>query len=265
MKKDNSALSQDREMLERGMRMEELYDGYFSSRKNCQAILPHIPREMFEIKNPVIIDAGSSEGTLGVFVKEEFKKHGCNPRLILIDANATALEKSKAVAEKVVANLKNLSSIKSESINLVLLRSVLQYEDYDRQAMILKEILRILSSGGILVSQFGSIPTRHSNLEVSMFNGIFENFGRKVTFCSTLRGIALHGKIFSNISSAGIGPTLYESLTDFSHRVNASSDEISKAEEYIKEYALFFDHMLTSKQPPYAWKIPYTIVSCRKW
>ena len=261
IKNNNTALKQDLLMVKRGIKIEKLYGGYFGSIENCKTILPHIPKSMFSIKNIAIVDAGSSEGTLGIFVRNEFIKHGGNPYLVLVDTNATSLENSTADDEKIVADFRKRTPLERNSINIVLLRSVLQYVDPEDQESILKEIYRILTPGGILISQHGSFANR---IEAGAFNGIFKSFGRKVYFHEKSQWLGLHKKVFGDISIISQAPTLYESMQDFTDRINASHSEVLAAEGYISRNRIFLENVLTKKEATSAWKIPFITVSCHK-
>ena len=60
-----SGMKQDIETAKRaaegkGKALEQLYGGFFGSRENCELFAQNVPDELYEIKNPTIVDAGSS-------------------------------------------------------------------------------------------------------------------------------------------------------------------------------------------------------------
>ncbi|MFA5871568.1 MAG: class I SAM-dependent methyltransferase [Parcubacteria group bacterium] len=261
-----SAVEQDIEAAKRaaggqGESLEKIYNGYFSSRENCEIFAENIPPEIFELENPTIIDAGSSQGILGNYIREKFIASSKKAKLVMVDMNKVAMEKSPVQADKVVGDLVK-NPLPDESADIVLLRSVLQYVEGKDQAAILRQIYRVLKPGGILVSQFGSFKDKE---QAEAFNGIFGFAHRKVSFSGKEEGIALHEQIFDEISRISVGPKLYEKFDEFFvTRVNASPADIAEAKKYISEHVERLGEVLTRKDNPYAWKIPYTIITCKK-
>lgn len=241
-------------------KLEDLYQGFFGSKENCELLAQYIPEELYSLESPTIVDAGSSQGILGNYVREEFAKRGSKPRLVMIDTNSVAMKQSQVQAEKIVGNLTE-SPLISESADLVILRSVLQYVAMEEQIKILEEINRILKPGGVLLSQFCSYATQK---QAEYFNELFISAKRKVAFCGKEEGIKMHQQIFDVITEAE-GPTLHETFDEFfKQRINAPNSQIEEAEKYISEHTEELDGVLTSKEKPYSWEIPYTIAICKK-
>jgi ubiquinone/menaquinone biosynthesis C-methylase UbiE len=276
-KKESSIKKQESENVESGMKqdielatragegkaraLEELYQGFFGSEENCEIFARHIPNEIYDRENATIVDAGSSQGTLGNYVREKFRKNGSDARLVMIDTNAVAMKQSSVQAEKIEASLME-TPLASETADLVILRSVLQYVEPKYQAKILEEIKRILKPGGILVSQFCSYDTQE---QANCFNGLFDVAKRRVNFCGKEEGIDLHRKIFDKIEEIADGPTLYETFDEFFvRRINAPEEQMKEAKEYIRQNIEGLQGVLTHHEEPYAWQIPYTIVTCKK-
>jgi ubiquinone/menaquinone biosynthesis C-methylase UbiE len=261
-----SGLKQDIETAERaavgkGKALEQLYGGFFGSRKNCELFAQNIPNELYEIKNTTIVDAGSSQGVLGNYIREKLANKGNKAELIMVDTNKVAMEQSPVKANKVVGNLIE-NPLANESADIVILRSVLQYVETKDQITILEEIYRILKPGGHLVSQFGSFENQE---QAVAFNKIFSFAKRNVDFCGEKEGVEMHGKIFDDIIRIANGPTIYETLDEFFMvRINASEDQIKEAKRYISEHTKELGTALTSQADPYSWKIPYTIIACKK-
>ncbi len=181
--------------------IEELYAGYFSSEKYCDIFAKHVPKEIYALKNPVVVDAGSGRGTLGGYIKKEFFARGFRVRLVMVDIDRIALEQSHAKALKIEGGLTK-NPLSSSCANLVVLRSVLQYEDERNQAKILREIFRILKPGGVFISQFGVYKNQK---QADAINRIFSFAGSKVFFCGKKEGISLHKKIFGNAINVSNG------------------------------------------------------------
>lgn len=113
-----------------------------------------------------------------------------------------------------------------------------------------------------MVSQFGSFEDKK---QAEAFNGIFGFSQREVSFSGKEECIALHKQIFDEISRISDGPTLHETFDEFfTARVNASQEQIRKAKKYISENIEELGEALVRKEDPYAWKIPYTIITCKK-
>lgn len=261
-----SATDQDIEMARRaaegkGKILEELYQGFFGSKENCEIFAHDIPQEMFDRNPATIVDAGSSQGILGNYIKEQFLSRGSSAELIMLDTNDIAMKQSPVMAEKVNADLRE-NPLRNESADIVILRSVLQYAKPDDQVLILKEIRRILKTDGVLVSQFCSYD---SQKEAECFNNLFAIAKRSVNFCGKKELIKLHEEIFSEIVKVAEGPTLYETFDEFfKERINATQEQIIKSKEYIRQNIEEMNGIFTNKKDPYAWKIPYTILTCKK-
>ncbi|MDP2655562.1 MAG: methyltransferase domain-containing protein [bacterium] len=252
------SIDQDKEMVAKNIELEKLYGGYFGNPENCAPFIEHLPQDLFSNKTPVILDAGSSQGVVGEYVSNEFIKRGSTPRLILMDTNDAALKKSFVATEKIVADLKNIP-LGDSSINLALLRSVLHYEsDIGEQKKILRELYRVLSSEGVLVSQFASFDNEET---ANAFNRMFKFLKRNVGFVSKESGIKMHEEVFGTIYKVSSAASLNESITEFGQRVGR--DEIKRAKQYIEEHIGELSGILTNDNP-FAWKIPFTIVSCKK-
>lgn len=261
-----SARRQDIETAKRALggkgakALEEMYQGFFGSRENCEMFAQHIPEAMYATEHPVIVDAGSSQGILGNYVREKFEQHGRNAELILIDTNAIAMEQSPVQATKIVGNLVE-NPLPSESVDLVILRCVLQYAEAKDQIRILEEIKRVLKPGGVLMSQFAECERQEQADAINRLFGLV----RRVRFCGKEEGIELHKSVFGNVDEVKEGPTLFESFDDFYvDRIQASNEKIAEAKQYIREHIDEFGNVLTSKADPYAWKIDCTIVRCKK-
>lgn len=239
--------------------LEDLYQGFFGGRENCEIFAQHIPEAMYAIEHPVIVDAGSSQGTLGNYVREKFEEHGRNAELIMVDTNGVAMEQSPVQATKVVGNLIE-SPLPEGSADVVILRSVLQYAETRDQIKILEGIKRALKPEGILISQFASYDTQE---QADAFSRIFSP--RRVKFFGKEDGVAMHKSVFGGVDEVAEGPTLYEAFDDFFvTRIQASEDVIATAKQYIREHIDELGNVLTSNEEPYAWQIPYTIVRCKK-
>jgi len=140
----HSAIKQDIETAKRaaagkGKALEKLYGGFFGSRKNCEIFAENIPSEILKLENPTIVDAGSSQGILGNYIREKFIAGGKKAKLVMVDLNKVAMEQSPVQADKVVGNLVE-NPLCDESADIVILRSVLQYVEKKDQAEILKQI-----------------------------------------------------------------------------------------------------------------------------
>jgi len=240
--------------------LEGLYQGFFGSRENCEIFAQHIPEAMYAIEHPVIVDAGSSQGTLGNYVREKFEQHGRSAKLILIDTNGVAMEQSPVQATKIVGNLIE-SPLPEASADVIILRSVLQYAETKDQIKILEGIKRALKPEGILINQFASYDSQR---QAEAFNRIFNSI-RRVNFCGKEEGVALHKSVFGAVDEVASGPTLYENFDDFFvARIQASEEVIAEKKKYISEHIDDLGDVLTSKEDPYAWKMDYTIVRCKK-
>jgi ubiquinone/menaquinone biosynthesis C-methylase UbiE len=259
-----SARRQDIETAQRAANgdtaLEGLYQGFFGSRENCEMLAQHIPESMYAIEHPVIVDAGSSQGTLGNYVRERFEDHGRVAELILIDTNGVAMEQSPVQATKIVGNLVEIPLLE-ESADVIILRSVLQYSEVKDQIKILEGIKRVLKPEGILLSQFASYDSQQ---QADAFNSIFSHV-RRVKFCGKEEGISMHKEVFGDIDEIAEGPTLFESFDDFFvNRIKASEEVITEAKKHISENVGELGSVLTSKEDPYSWKMDYTIVRCKK-
>ncbi len=261
-----SGMKQDIETAKRaaegkGKALEQLYGGFFGSRENCELFAQNVPDELYEIKNPTIVDAGSSQGILGNYIREKFREKGSEAQLIMIDTNKVAMEESPVEANKVVGNLIE-NPLENESADVVILRSVFQYVETKDQIRILKEIYRILKQDGYLISQFGSFENQD---QANAFNKIFSFAKRAVNFCGEKEGIEMHEKIFDKISKVNSGPTIFETFDEFfTVRINAPANQIGEAKKYIGEHVKELGTALTNQTDPYGWKIPYTIITCKK-
>lgn len=246
----------------KGKSLEKLYDGYFGKKENCVLFAKYIPKELFDVKNPVIVDAGSGQGILGDFIRKIFLKHGSNPKLILIDANRVALNMSPIKAKKIVSDLAKIP-LRNNSVDLIVLRSVLQYMEPREQVKVSKELFRCLKPSGALISQFGSFKTQQ---QADLFNKIFYfAAGRRVRFCGKHEGIKMHKKVCGRIDDIGKGPTLYETFNEFfTDRINASPKEQERAKQFIRKHIAALGDVLTHKTEPYSWQIPYMVIRCRK-
>jgi ubiquinone/menaquinone biosynthesis C-methylase UbiE len=246
----------------KGKSLEKLYGGYFGKKENCALFAKYIPKELFDVKNPVIVDAGSGQGILGDFIRKIFLKHGSRPKLILIDANKIALGMSPIKAKKIVRHLTGIP-LRKNSVDLIVLRSVLQYMEPREQVQVLKELFRCLKPNGALISQFGSFKTQQ---QANLFNKIFYiAAGRQVKFCGKHEGIKMHKKVCTKIDVVGKGPTLHETFNEFFiDRINANQKEQERARRFIHKHIAVLGNVLTRKTDPYAWQIPYTVIRCRK-
>ncbi len=250
-------------MLDREAKtLETLYQGYFGNKENCEAVAQCIPEASYLIQNPTIVDAGSSQGTLGNYMRERFIQRGSAPRLIMLDSNHIAMNQSSVTAEKIEGDLKE-NPLANESADIVLLRSVLHYVNKEDQTRILREIHRTLKPYGILISQYVSFATQ---AQADCFNKLFTfAAGRTIAFCGKDEGITLHKDVFDTILQIAEGPTLFETFDEFfNDRVHASDEQIVGAKQYINEHLNDLGDVMTSKEDPYAWRIPYTIMVCQK-
>lgn len=260
-KQDSAAVSaeQDEAMVKGGTALEQLYEGYFGSEANCAFVLEHIPEKIFALPEPVILDAGSSRGTFGEFVAARYAERGAHPHLILADLNEAALRNVETEASRVVSNIRELP-FRDSSVDLVLMRSVLHYEaTADAQQQLLAEAHRVLRSGGVLISQFGAFGTP---AEADAFNAMFRAFGRYVLFPTRESGVALHEKVFGSVDLVTEGPSLTETMHEFSIRMSGA--EAGKAAEYIESHRDELKTILVNDKPPYAWRVPFVLVSCSK-
>ena len=262
----NSAQRQDIETAqqarttERG-RLENLYEGFFNSRTQCKLFTQAIPPEFFRQTNPIILDAGSSQGTLGGYLQEKCTRQGNSAQIILLDTNEIALKDSPIHAEKIVGDLMHIP-LRPASVDLVALRSVLHYATPDDQHKILTELYRTLKPGGILVSQFGAFTNQE---QANTFNGIFAHAQRNVFFCGQQEGLQLHQKIFDEVTISPNQPTLKETFDEFfTLRVPTTAEQQTQAQVYIKARAKALSTILIHSEPPYSWHIPYSIVTCKK-
>lgn len=256
--KESSSTQMDEAMVKKGTTLEQLYGGYFGSAENCAFVAEHIPSRLFSLETPTIVDVGASQGTLGEYVREQFLEYGSKPRLILVDLNESALHNSEVQAEKIVSDAKRVP-LQDASVDIALLRSVLHYESaIENQKKILEEMYRILIPGGILVSQFGSFPNEE---DTDAFNNMFRSFGRDVNFVSRGAGIEMHKSVFSEIAKITDGPSLTETMDEFAVRM---SGQVAEANTYISEHLDELKGVLVNPVPPYAWRVPFTIVSCAK-
>lgn len=245
----------------RGQKLEELYSGFFGSRENCEKFAQLVPEEFYQRENAVIVDAGSKQGTLGNYMREKFQEHGSDAKLIMIDTDLESMKKSPVEAEKIEGDLLE-NPLPNETADLIILRSVLQYMTPENQRELLDGLRRNLKPGGILVSQFGSYDTQ---TQADAFNGIFMCAKRPVNFCGKNEGVELHKSVFGKVAEVSDGPTLHETLDDFFvARIAAPEDQIEAAKKYISENIETLGNVLTKKEDPYAWQIPYTIVRCEK-
>ena len=165
---------QDKAMAERaasgdGQALEQLYSGFFGSRENCEVFARLVPEEFYARGNTVIVDAGSSQGTLGNYMREKFQEHGSRARLIMVDTNATAMANSPVEAKKIKGDLLE-NPLPNESADLIILRSVLQYMGPDDQRRLLEGLYRALKPGGMLVSQFAAFG---SHAQAETCNDVF--------------------------------------------------------------------------------------------
>lgn len=259
-----SARRQDIETAQRATKgntaLEGLYQGFFGSRENCEMFAQHIPESMYAIEHPVIVDAGSSQGTLGNYVREKFEQHGRSAELILVDTNDVAMEQSPVWATKIVGNLIE-SPLPEASADIIILRSVLQYAETKDQIRILEGIKCALKPEGILLSQFVSYDSQE---QADVVNRIFSPV-RRVKFCGKEEGVAMHKAVFGEVDEVAAGPTLYESFDDFFvTRIQASEGVVAEAKKYIGEHVDELGDVLMSKEDPYSWKMDYTIVRCKK-
>lgn len=254
-----SSTQQDEAMVKSGTALEQLYGGYFGSAENCAFVTAHIPSRLFSLEVPTIVDVGASQGTLGSYVTDKFLEHGSKPRLVLVDLNEEALSNSMVDAEKIVSDAKKVP-IRESSVDIVLLRSVLHYESaLENQKKILEEMHRMLVPGGVLISQFASFP---NEAEVVSFNKMFHFFGRNANFISREVGVEMHKSIFSEIEKVTDGPPLTETMDEFAVRM--SGGHAPDANKYISEHLDELKGILINPVPPYAWSVPFTIVSCIK-
>lgn len=244
-----------------GTELEKLYAGFFGSQENCEAFARLIPEDFYSRENLVIVDAGSSKGTLAHYMGEECKKRGKEAKLIMVDTNSVAMAESPVRAEKITGDLLE-NPLPNETADLVILRSVLQYMNDEDQAKLLEGLRKNLKPGGILVSQFGSYDTQE---QAEAFNKLFDCAKRPVNFCGKQKGIELHEAVFGEIAETSEGPTLFETFDDFFvRRIEAPEDQKEAAKKYLAENVEKLGNVLTSKEDPYAWQIPYTIVRCEK-
>lgn len=242
-----------------GTELEQLYSGFFGSMENCEEFAKVIPEEFYNRENIVIVDAGSKKGTLGNFMREKFKEHNKDAKLILIDTDAEAMAKSPVEAEKIEGDLLE-NPLPKETADLIILRSVLQYMKHEDQVKLLEGLRNNLKPGGILVSQFGSYDTQE---QAEAFNKIFGK--PEVNFCSKQSGVELHKSVFGELAEIADGPVLKETFDDFFvSRINASQAQIEATKKYISENVENLGNVLTRTEDPYAWQIPYTIVRCEK-
>ncbi|EKD24457.1 MAG: hypothetical protein ACD_81C00011G0002 [uncultured bacterium] len=269
-----SAITQDIETTRRaaegkGKKLEELYKGFFGSKENCGKFTELIPEEMYGeaaqniMGDYTIVDAGSSQGTLGNYVREKFvQKGGKGIKLVMVDTNGLAMEMSPVEAdEKIVGNLLE-SVLPPESARVIILRSVLQYMEPKEQKKVLSNLFKALKPGGILVSQFGSYETQE---QADMMNTLFGFAERRVCFCGKEEGIKIHKDMFVTVDEVKEGPVPEETFDEFFvDRVNATPEQIAKAKQFISEHVDAFGDALTSTTEPYAWQIPYTLVRCKK-
>ena len=258
---------QDKAMAERaasgdGQALEQLYSGFFGSRENCEVFARLVPEEFYARGNTVIVDAGSSQGTLGNYMREKFQEHGSRARLIMVDTNATAMANSPVEAKKIKGDLLE-NPLPNESADLIILRSVLQYMGPDDQRRLLEGLYRALKPGGMLVSQFAAFG---SHAQAETFNDVFlRTANRPVHFISRQEGLALHESVFGGVAEVSAGPTLFEAFDDFFvHRLAASGERIEAAKRVIGENVAALGDVLISREDPYSWEIPYTIVRCEK-
>ena len=245
----------------KGKKLEQLYSGFFGSEENCKLFTDCIPEYLYKLSSIVIVDAGSSQGVLGDYVRKIFEEKGCSVRLIMIDTNAVALNSSPVEAEKIEADLLEIP-LPDNFVDLVILRSVLQYVEPVEQNKILKSLHKKLKQGGVLVSQFVSLA---SDERADLVNKIFSFAGRSTNFCSRDGGVNLHKNVFGDDINVTDGPILSESFDEFFiDRVSASDEQILEAKEFIYKNVGEFGDFLVSKEEPYSWKFPYTFVSCKK-
>ena len=261
-----SARQQDIETAKRaaesgdGKALESLYKGFFGSRENCELVAKLIPEDVYSISHPTIVDAGSSQGILGNYVREKFTERGGNAELVMIDTNSVAMKNSPVEASKVEGDLIH-NPLANESADVVILRSVLQYAEPRDQARILGEIHRVLKPGGVLLSQFASWDKQS---QADVMNKLFMIANRRTSFFGTEEGIEMHKKMFDEVES-GEGPTLYETFDDFFvTRINASQEVIQEAKKYIHEHVEELEGVLTNTEDPFSWKMPFSILVCRK-
>ena len=258
---------QDKAMTRRaiegdGQALEQLYSGFFGNRENCEIFARLVPDEFYTRGNAVIVDAGSSQGTLGNYMREKFQAHGARARLIMVDTNATAMANSPVEAEKIEGDLLE-NPLPNESADLIILRSVLQYMGPDDQRRLLEGLYRALKPGGILVSQFAAFG---SHVQAETFNDVFlRTAKRPVHFISRQEGLALHESVFGGVAEVSGGPTLFETFDDFFvHRLAASGEQIDTAKRVVGENVAALGDVLINREDPYSWEIPYTIVRCEK-
>ena len=254
-KTKNMSIEQDKEMSARSTVLENLYGGYFGSQENCAYFSEHIPEDFFLRKNPTILDAGSSMGTVGKYVQRELLNKGVTSRLVLVDTNEEALKKSTSTAEKIVANLKGIP-LPDSSVDMILLRSVLHYEPtLEAQQSIIKELHRVLIPGGILISQFGSFK---DDKEAESFNQMFKFLKRDVGFVSSSTGVRLHEEVFGKAYKITNGPPLEESVTEF---VERNGEDVSAGLiDYVKEHRAELHNVLVNDNP-LTWRVGFTIAS----
>ena len=129
--------------------------------------------EIFD--NATVLDVGAGDGLIGLTVLE---KLGENGKLILADISEAALAIPKKIfsekniedsrVEFLISRAEDLSSIPENSVDRVLLRSVILYIE-NKQASF-NEIYRVLKKGGIAVI-WEPINQRHLEFRNGLFRG----------------------------------------------------------------------------------------------
>ncbi|MEI7890944.1 MAG: class I SAM-dependent methyltransferase [bacterium] len=267
---EQSAIKQDIETAQRaategGKKLEALYGGFFGSEKNCELFATLVPEGFFNKDSLngqiTIVDAGSSEGVLGDYIRNRAVENGLEAQLVMVDTNGPALNLSPVKAEKIVGNLLE-NPLKDELADIIILRSVLQYVGYDDQKKLLQGLYKNLKPNGILISQFCSFDTTE---QAKAMNNLFSCAKRKTSFHGKIDGLELHKSVFDEIEEVIEGPTLYETFDEFFvDRVKAPAEQKELAKNYIQQHLTELGRALTSTVEPYSWQLPYTIARCKK-
>ncbi len=130
-----------------------------------------------------LADLGSFKGELLRDILEKLPEYKINP--IVIDLNENALRENLVGRHAIVANLEKIP-LMDQSVDIAVVRYVLQWNDFQKQKEIIREILRVVKKFAII--QHAGSPSDNSEewrLRVDGMLGGIQKIGKQGRFYSS--------------------------------------------------------------------------------
>jgi hypothetical protein len=153
-----------------GVKISQVYGGYFSDAKNAETfceigikeILPNLPKKI------TLIDFGGGEGFLTKHVRDYLISKGYEVEASVLDANFQYIEIAKSEGLSVI-----LSSIQDSNVkntDLIIARAVIHYNPAEMQQSIFNKIFDALKNGGYFIHQLTSGSKENCKLRSDLVN-----------------------------------------------------------------------------------------------